>query len=73
MWLAEMQQPDFRTLNDFRGVRMKAFMDELFETMTHKLIADHYITMESYFQGGTKIEADANKYSFAWKKIHAAL
>jgi transposase len=68
MWLAAMQQPDFRTLNDFRGVRMKAFMDELFETMIHKLIADHYITMENYFLDGTKIEADANKYSFVWKK-----
>ncbi|MFC4305312.1 transposase [Cohnella boryungensis] len=68
MWLAAMQQPDFRTLNDFRGVRMKAFMDELFETMIHKLISDNYITMEQYFLDGTKIEADANKYSFVWKK-----
>lgn len=68
MWLAAMQQPDFRTLNDFRGVRMKAFMDELFETMIRKLIADNYITMENYFLDGTKIEADANKYSFVWKK-----
>ncbi|GAA0405185.1 IS1182 family transposase [Paenibacillus motobuensis] len=62
MWLAAMQQPDFR------DVRMKAFMDELFETMIRKLIADHYITMENYFLDGTKIEADANKYSFVWKK-----
>jgi transposase len=68
MWLAAMQQPDFRTLNDFRGVRMKAFMDELFETMIQKLIADNYITMENYFLDGTKIEANANKYSFVWKK-----
>ena len=68
MWLAAMQQPDFRTLNDFRGVRMKAFMDELFETMIQKLITDNYITMENYFLDGTKIEADANKYSFVWKK-----
>jgi len=68
MWLAAMQQPDFRTLNDFRGVRMKALMDELFETMIHKLIADKYITMDNYFLDGTKIEADANKYSFVWKK-----
>lgn len=29
MWRAAMQQPDFRTINEFRGVRMKAFMDEL--------------------------------------------
>ncbi|GBG10271.1 putative transposase [Paenibacillus agaridevorans] len=49
MWLAAMQQPDFRTLNDFRAVRMKAFMDELFEAMIGKLIMDNHITMEQYF------------------------
>ena len=63
-----MQTPDFRTINDFRGNRMKAMMDELFETMILKLIEDNYITMENYFLDGTKIEADANKYSFVWKK-----
>ncbi|MDN4527735.1 transposase, partial [Fictibacillus fluitans] len=68
MWLAAMQKPDFRTLNDFRGQRMKVLMDELFETMIWKLIEDEYITMDHYFLDGTKIEADANKYSFVWKK-----
>ncbi len=68
MWLAAMQTPDFRTINDFRGNRMKAMMDELFETMILKLIEDKHITMENYFLDGTKIEADANKYSFVWKK-----
>ena len=71
MWLAAMQQPDFRTLNDFRGQRMKVLMDELFETMILKLIAENYITMENYFLDGTKIEANANKYSFVWKKSTA--
>jgi transposase len=33
---------------------MKAMIDELFEAMIQKLIADNYITMESYFLGGTK-------------------
>ncbi|QTD40974.1 transposase [Sporosarcina sp. Te-1] len=68
MWLAAMERPDFRTLNDFRGIRMKAMMDELFETMILKLIEEGYITMENYFLDGTKIEANANKYSFVWKK-----
>lgn len=68
MWLAAMQQPDYRTINEFRGRRMKAMMDELYETMILKLIEDNYITMEHYFLDGTKIEANANKYSFVWKK-----
>jgi len=71
MWLAAMQQPDFRTLNEFRGQRMKSMMDELFETMVLKLIEDNHITMENYFLDGTKIEANANKYSFVWKKSTA--
>ena len=68
MWLAAMQQPDFRTINEFRGVRMQDMIDELFEVIIQKLIDEHYITMENYFLDGTKIEADANKYSFVWKK-----
>ena len=68
MWLAAMQQPDFRTINEFRGVRMQQLIDELFETIIQKLIEENYITFENYFLDGTKIEADANKYSFVWKK-----
>ncbi|MED0651188.1 IS1182 family transposase, partial [Aeribacillus composti] len=68
MWLSAMQQPDFRTINEFRGGRMKVLMDELFEAMILKLIEENYITMENYFLDGTKIEANANKYSFVWKK-----
>src|SRR5690606_5953758 len=68
MWLAAMQQPDFRTINEFRGVRMQDMIDELFEVIIQKLIDEHYITMENYFLDETKIEADANKYSFVWKE-----
>lgn len=68
MWLASMQTPDFRTINEFRGVRMESLMDRLFERMIHQLLEDRHITMETYFLDGTKIEADANKYSFVWKK-----
>ncbi|WP_253907677.1 transposase [Bacillus sp. WMMC1349] len=56
-----MLQPDFRTINEFRGVRMKALMDELFEAMMLKLIEQKYVTLENYFLDGTKIEASANK------------
>ncbi|MEK5230426.1 IS1182 family transposase [Lysinibacillus sp. FSL K6-0232] len=68
MWLAGMQNPDFRTINFFRGYRMKTLMDELFENMIHQLIEKGYITFEDYFLDGTKLEANANKYSFIWKK-----
>jgi transposase len=43
---------------------MESLMDELFEAMIMKLIKDHYISMENYFLDGTKIEANANKFTF---------
>lgn len=68
MWLAAMQTPDFRTINDFRTKQMGKMMESLFEEMVHQLIDEEYITMDNYFLDGTKIEANANKYSFVWKK-----
>ncbi len=38
---------NFRTLNEFRSVRMKAMIDLLFATMIQKLIAENDITMEN--------------------------
>ena len=43
-------------------------MDSPFEQMILLLIDQNYITIENYFLDGTKIEANANKYSFVWKK-----
>ena len=68
IWLAAGQRPDHRTINRFRSVYLKTIMDSLFEQMIHQLIEQNYITMENYFLDGTKMEADANKYSFVWKK-----
>lgn len=67
-WLAAGQEPDHRTINRFRSHQLKNMMDSLFEEMIQLLIEQNYITMENYFLDGTKIEADANKYSFVWKK-----
>ncbi|HWK21490.1 MAG TPA: IS1182 family transposase [Ureibacillus sp.] len=68
MWLAAIQKPDYRTINRFRTVQMEKLLPKLFEEMIHQLIKQKHITMENYFLDGTKIEANANKYTFVWKK-----
>ncbi|TPE70799.1 IS1182-like element IS660 family transposase [Halalkalibacterium halodurans] len=68
MWLAARQTPDFRTINRFRSERLKPLMDTLFSALTHLLIKEGYVDGSSYFLDGTKIEANANKYTFVWKK-----
>lgn len=67
-WLAFGKEPDHFTINRFRSHQLKNMMDSLFEEMIHLLIEQNHITMENLFLDGTKIEAEANKYSFVWKK-----
>ena len=68
MWLAGMQQPDHRTINEFRGERMPEILDDVFEQLLLQLIDAKLIDLQHIFIDGTKIEANANKYSFVWKK-----
>lgn len=68
MWLSGDQTPDFRTINDFRGRRMKGVIEEVFSTVVEQLVAKGYIKLENYFLDGSKIEADANKHKVVWEK-----
>lgn len=68
MWLSGEQRPDFRTINDFRGSRMKGVIDEVFAEVLEYLIEAGKVKLETYFVDGTKIEADANKHKVVWAK-----
>jgi transposase len=68
MWLSGNNKPDFRTVNRFRSSVMKDLIDDVFASVLELLIEDGYVQLESYFLDGTKIEANANKYSFVWAK-----
>ncbi len=67
MWLAGGNKPDFRTINRFR-LLMKDIIEDIFYDIIRLLIEQGYIKMQNYFLDGTKIEANANKYTFTWSK-----
>ena len=71
MWLSGMSQPDHRTINRFRGKVMKAVIDEVFYGIVEQLLDGDYVDLESYFVDGTKMEANANRYTFVWRKSTA--
>jgi transposase len=68
MWISGGNRPDFRTINRFRGEKLKGRIQAVFTEALEYLIEANYIKLEHYFVDGTKIEADANRYSFVWKK-----
>lgn len=68
MWLAAGNYPDFRTINTFRSKILKDEIDQIFVQVLLQMIDEGYIKASNYFLDGTKIEANARKYSFVWSK-----
>lgn len=68
MWLSGNSHPDFHTINRFRGVVVKETIGEIFAAVLRILVEGGYVKLENYFVDGTKVEANANKYSFVWAK-----
>lgn len=60
--------PDHNTICRFRSKYLAGHEKELLEQMTALLRAWGFVSLESVFIDGTKIEANANRYSFVWKK-----
>ena len=60
--------PDFRTINRFRSVVVKDVIEDIFTAVLELLIEEGYVKLENYFLDGTKMEANANKYSWVWGK-----
>lgn len=71
MWLSGQNQPDFRTINRFRSSTMKGLIDKVFTTVLELLIDAGQVKLENYFLDGTKVEANANRYTFVWAKTTA--
>ena len=59
--------PDHVTINRFRN-KIYPFMDEILNQLVELLIDQKEIDLKSIYIDGTKIEANANKYTFVWKK-----
>lgn len=68
MWIGANNFPDFRTINRFRSEVLKEEIDEIFVNTLKYMIEEGFIKAKDYFLDGTKLEANANKYSFVWSK-----
>lgn len=66
MWLADMQQPDHNTINSFRGKRLQHTLKNIFVQVVELLAAEGVLSIKDIYVDGTKIEANANRYTFVW-------
>lgn len=67
-WLTQEQVPAYRTICRFRvSTEVEVLLNQCLQKLT-KFLRQHNLITEVTFIDGTKILADANKYSFVWRK-----
>lgn len=66
MWLSGMSRPDHNTINRFRSQRLNGELKSIFTQIVLLLEKEGLVSLETTFVDGTKIEANANRYTFVW-------
>lgn len=68
LWLTGCVYLDHMTINRFRTNRLCGVFEDIFTDTVLLLAKYNLISLNTYFLDGTKIEANANPYTFTWKK-----
>ncbi len=69
MWLSQNQTPSYKTINRFRvNPKVDALLESLFVQFHSQCLKQNLIDEKAIFIDGTKVEANANRYTFVWKK-----
>ena len=66
--LEDHPAPDHNTIGRFRKHRLGEAMEGLFRQLVEMLVKAGEIDLSTVYIDGTKIEAQANRYTFVWKK-----
>ena len=68
-WLSQQTYVCYHVINNFRSnEEFSSIIKNIFVYFTLLLQHYHIIDSESIFIDGTKVQADANRYSFVWRK-----
>lgn len=68
MWLSGCIVPDHNTISNFRSGKLKGNFKKIFNQVVLLLASEGYLNIKDIYVDGTKIEANANRYTFVWGK-----
>ena len=68
MWLSAMNKPDHNTIARFRSERLKDALRDVFGQVVELLVEEGLVNIKTIYTDGTKLEANANRYTFVWGK-----
>lgn len=69
MWILQGEPaPDHSTIDRFLDKRLANVIEDLFYQLVDRLLDLGEVRFRNMFVDGTKLEANANRYTFVWKK-----
>ena len=68
MYLMEHETPSYRTFGYFINEVIGDSVEEIFSDINQKIFETEHVDLQHLYIDGSKFEANANKYSWVWKK-----
>lgn len=68
MYLMDHKMPSYRTFGYFIDKVLKNSVEELFRDVTKAIFDKEHVDLSHLYIDGSKFEANANKYTWVWKK-----
>ena len=68
MYLMEHETPSYRTFGYFINEVIGNSVEEIFNDINQKIFETEHVDLQHLYIDGSKFEANANKYSWVWKK-----
>ncbi len=66
IWLCGSCEPDHNTINRFRSQKVAPVLKDIFKQIVLLLAGEGLVSLKEAYVDGTKIEANANRYTFVW-------
>lgn len=68
MYLMDYKTPSYRTFGYFINEILADSIEEIFKDINQKIFEKEHVDLQHLYIDGSKFEADANRYSWVWKK-----
>lgn len=68
MYLMDNERPSYRTFGYFINNVLADSIEDIFYDINQKIFDEEHVDLNHLYIDGSKFEADANKYTWVWKK-----
>ena len=68
MYLMDYEQPSYRAFCSFINEEIEGQIKDIFKAVMDYIIREDHVDLQHLYIDGSKFEANANKYTWVWKK-----